>query len=175
MEIKNTTPYTYDTLMAFSKHHDASPEGKRSHWFFLAVGILNTVGLIRYGLHLLMGNRTLLYGLAFAGLVFVEICFFLVLFAPQIRAKRIAKRSMTVSYGFTEDGLTHNAKNGEIASLSYDGILKVTESPDYYFLYIAESDALIVSKNGFTEGTAEEFTALLRDKLGADKLSFYTL
>ena len=175
MEIKNQTAYTYNALMAFSKNHAASPEGKTSHWFFLAVGILNTVGLIRYGFHLLTGNRTLLYGLVYAGLVFVEICFLLVLFAPQIRAKRIANRGATVSYGFTEDGLTHNAKNGEIASLSYDGIQKVTESPDYYFLYIAAADALIVSKNGFTEGTAEEFTALLRDKLGADKLSFYTL
>ncbi len=170
MEIKNTTPYTYDALMAFSKHQAASPEGKRSHWFFLAVGILNTVGLIRYGLHLLMGNRTLLYGLAFAGLVFVEICFFLVLFAPQIRAKRIAKRSMTVSYGFTEDGLTHNAKNGEIASLSYDGIQKVTESPDYYFLYIAEADALIVLKNGFTEGNEADFRLLLRTVIAPEKL-----
>ncbi len=170
MEIKNTTPYTYDTLMAFSKHQAASPEGKKSHWFFLAVGILNTVGLIRYGLHLLMGNRTPLYCLIFAGSVFVEICFFIVLFTPQIHAKRIAKRSMTVSYGFTEDGLTHNAKNREIASLSYDGILKVTESPDYYFLYVAEADALIVAKNGFTQGTEQEFRMLLRTVIDDKKL-----
>ena len=170
MEIKNTTPYTYDALMAFSKHQAASPEGKRSHWFFLAVGILNTVGLIRYGLHLLMGNRTLLYGLVYAGLVFVEICFLFVLFAPQIRAKRIAKRGATVSYGFTEDGLTHNAKKGEIASLSYDGILKVTESPDYYFLYVAEADALIVVKNGFTEGNEQVFRILLRTVIDPKKL-----
>ena len=170
MKIKNTTPYTYDALMAFSKHQAASPEGKRSHWFFLAVGILNTVGLIRYGFHLLMGNRTLLYGLAFAGLVFVEICFLLVLFAPQIRAKRIAKRGATVSYGFTEDGLTHNAINGETTSLSYDSIQKVTESPDYYFLYVAEEDAHIVSKNGFTEGTENDFRTLLRTVIDPKKL-----
>ncbi len=170
MEIRNTTLYTYDALMAFSKHQDASPEGKKSHWFFLAVGILNTVGLIRYGLHLLMGSRTPLYCLVFASSVFVEICFFIVLFAPQIRAKRIAKRSMTVSYGFTEDGLTHNAKNGEITSLSYDGIQKITESPDYYFLYIAEADALIVAKNGFTEGNEDDFRALLHTVIDPQKL-----
>ena len=170
MEIKNTTPYTYDALMAFSKHQTASPEGKKSHWFFLAVGILNTVSLIRYGLHLLMGNRTPLYCLVFASLVFVEICFFIVLFAPQIRAKRIAKQGVTVSYNFTEEGLTHNAKNGEIASLSYDGILKVTESPDYYFLYIAEADALIVAMNGFTEGNEDDFRTLLHTVIDPQKL-----
>ena len=170
MEIKNTTPYTYDALMAFSKHQAASPEGKKSHWFFLAVGILNTVSLIRYGLHLLMGNRTPLYCLVFASLVFVEICFFIVLFAPQIRAKRIAKQGVTVSYSFTEEGLTHNAKNGEIASLSYDGILKVTESPDYYFLYIAEADALIVAKNGFTEGNEDDFRTTLHAVIDPKKL-----
>ena len=170
MEIKNTTSYTYDALMAFSKHQAASPEGKRSHWFFLAVGILNTVGLIRYGLHLLTGNRTPLYCLAFASLVFVEICFLFVLFLPQIRAKRIAKRGATVSYGFTEDGVTHNAQNGESSSLPYNGIRKVTESPDYYFLYIAEGDALIVSKSGFTEGTEQDFRTLLRTVIDPEKL-----
>ena len=170
MEIKNQTAYTYNALMAFSKNHAASPEGKKSHWFFLAVGILNTVGLIRYGLHLLTGNRTPLYGLAFASLVFVEICFFLVLFAPQIRAKRIAKRGATVSYGFTEDGLTHNAINGETTSLSYDSIQKVTESPDYYFLYVAEADAHIVAKNGFTEGNEQDFRTLLRTVIDPQKL-----
>ena len=170
MEIKNTTPYTYDALMAFSKHQAASPEGKRSHWFFLAAGIFNTVGLIRYGLHLLTGNRPPLYCLVFASLVFAEICFFLVLFAPQIRAKRIAKRGATVSYGFTEDGLTHNAINGETTSLSYDSIQKVTESPDYYFLYVAEADALIVVKNGFTEGTENDFRTLLRTVIDPKKL-----
>ncbi len=170
MEIKNTTPYTYDALMAFSRHQAASPEGKKSHWFFLAVGILNTVSLIRYGLHLLMGNRTPLYCLVFASLVFVEICFFIVLFAPQIRAKRIAKQGVTVSYNFTEEGLTHNAKNGEIASLSYDGILKVTESPDYYFLYIAEADAHIVRKDGFTEGNEDDFRTTLHAVIDPQKL-----
>lgn len=170
MEIKNQTIYTYNALMELSKNQAASPENKKSHWFFLAVGILNTISLIRYGLHLLMGNRTPLYCLVFAGLVFVEICFFMVLFAPQIRAKRIAKRSMTISYGFTEDELTHNAKNGEVASLSYDGILKVTESPDYYFLYIAEPDALIVSKNGFTEGNEQDFRTLLHTVIDPKKL-----
>ena len=100
----------------------------------------------------------------------MEICFFIVLFAPQIRAKRIAKQGVTISYNFTEEGLTHNAKNGEIASLSYDGILKVTESPDYYFLYIAEADALIVTKDGFTEGNEDDFRTLLRTVIDPKKL-----
>ena len=170
MEIKNHTPYTYDALRAFSKHQAASPEGKRSHWFFLAVGILNTVGLLRYGVHLLMGNRSPLYCLVFASSVIVEICFFLVLFAPQIRAKKITKQGLTVSYGFTEDGLTHNAINGETTSLSYDSIQKVTESPDYYFLYVAEADAHIVAKNGFTEGNEDDFRTLLRTVIDPQKL-----
>ena len=170
MEIKNQTSYTYDTLMAFSKHQAASPDDKKTNWLVWAAGILTTVSLIRYGIHLLMGNRTPLYCLIFASSVFVEIGFFIILFAPQIRAKRIAKRGATVSYGFTEDGLTHNAKNGEIASLSYDGILKVTESPDYYFLYIAEADALIVAKDGFTEGNEDDFRTLLHAVIDPKKI-----
>ena len=173
MEIKNQTSYTYDALMAFSKHQAASPDDKKTNWLVWAAGILTTVSLIRYGIHLLMGNRTPLYCLIFAGSVFTEICFFIVLFAPQIRAKRIAKQGVTVSYHITEEGLTHNAKNGEIASLSYDGILKVTESPDYYFLYIAEADALIVAKDGFTEGNEADFRALLRTVIDPKKLHIH--
>ena len=170
MEIKNTTAHTYKALMAFAKHQASSPEGKKSHWFFVAVSILNAASLIRFGLYLLMGNRAPLYWMIFAGSVFILICSFIILFAPQIHAKRVAKQGMTVSYGFTEDGLTHNAINGETTSLSYDSIQKVTESPDYYFLYIAEADALIVAKDGFTEGNEADFRTLLRTVIDPQKL-----
>lgn len=170
MEIKSKTAYTYDALMAFSKHHAASPEGKRGHWFFLVAGIVNTVGLLRYGVHLLMGNRSPLYGLVFGCSVIMEICFFIILFLPRIRAKKIAKQGLTVSYVFTEDGLTHNAQNGKIASLPYDGIRKITESPDCYYLYVAEGEALIVDKNGFTEGNENDFRILLHTVIDPKKL-----
>ena len=170
MEIKNTTPYTYDALMAFSKSPASSPEGKKGNLLFWVAGLLNTGGIIRYGVHLLMGNRSPLFCLVFASLVVVEICFILLLFTPRILAKRRAKKSITVSYGFTEDGLMHNAQNGESSSLPYNGIRKVTESPDYYFLYIAEGDALIVSKSGFTEGSEQDFRTLLRTVIDPEKL-----
>jgi len=170
MEIKNTTAHTYKALMAFAKHQASSPEGKKSHWFFVAVSILNAASLIRYGLYLLMGNRAPLYWMIFAGSVFILICSFVILFAPKIHAKRIAKQGMTVTYGFTEEGLTHNAINGETTSLSYDGIQKVTESPDYYFLYIAEADALIVAKDGFTEEGEQNFRMLLHTVIDSNKL-----
>ena len=170
MEIKNTTPYTYDALMAFSKSHDSSPEGKKGNLLFWVAGLLNTGGIIRYGVHLLMGNRSPLFCLVFASLVVVEIGFILLLLTPRILAKRRAKKSITVSYGFTEDGLTHNAINGETTSLSYNSIQKVTESPDYYFLYVAEADAHIVSKSGFTEGNEQDFRTLLRTVIEPKKL-----
>ena len=106
MEIKNTTAHTYKALMAFAKHQASSPEGKKSHWFFVAVSILNAASLIRYGVYLLMGNRAPLYWMIFAGSVFILICSFIILFAPKIHAKRVAKQGMTVTYGFTEDSNT---------------------------------------------------------------------
>ena len=170
MEIKNVTTYSYDALMALSGNQAASPEGKKNHWFFLAAGILNTVSLIRYGLHLLMGNRSPLYCLVFAGLVLVELGFFIIPLTPRIHAGKMAKQNMTVAYIFDENGLTHSRRNGEITSLSYADILEVTESPDYYFLDVAEAEALIVAKNGFTEGTEPDFRVLLKAVIDNQKL-----
>lgn len=170
MEIKNTTAYTYDALTAFSKSHAASPEGKKGNVLLWVAGILTAGSLIRYGVHLLMGNRTPLYCLVFVSSVVVAICFILVLLTPRIHAKRRARQNTVVSYGFAEDGLTHSAQNGEITSLPYDGIRKVTESLDYYFLYVAEGDALIVSRSGFTEGSENDFRLLLRTVIDPQKL-----
>ena len=46
----------------------------------------------------------------------------------------------------------------------YMKLYKVFETKDYFYLYINEENAVLVSKNGFKLGTAEEFTEFIKKK-----------
>lgn len=46
----------------------------------------------------------------------------------------------------------------------YLKLYKVFETKDYFYLYIDEENAVLVNKNGFKLGTAEEFTEFIKKK-----------
>lgn len=46
----------------------------------------------------------------------------------------------------------------------YLKLYKVFETKDYFYLYIDEENAVLVNKNGFKLGTAEEFTDFIKKK-----------
>ena len=43
-------------------------------------------------------------------------------------------------------------------------LFKVFETKDYFYLYIDDENAVLVSKNGFKLGTAEEFSEFIKKK-----------
>ena len=47
----------------------------------------------------------------------------------------------------------------------YFKLYKVFETKDYFYLYVNEENAVLVSKNGFKLGSAEEFTAFIKKKV----------
>ena len=47
----------------------------------------------------------------------------------------------------------------------YLKLYKVFETKDYFYLYVDEENAVLVSKNGFKLGTAEEFTTFIKKKV----------
>ena len=46
----------------------------------------------------------------------------------------------------------------------YMRLYKVFETKDYFYLYIDDENAVLVSKNGFKLGTAEEFSEFIKKK-----------
>ena len=48
----------------------------------------------------------------------------------------------------------------------YFQIIGAYETKTYFYLYFTAEQAYFVAKDGFTQGTAEELRALLREKLG---------
>ena len=47
---------------------------------------------------------------------------------------------------------------------TYLKLYKVFETKDYFYLYLDEENAILVSKNGFKLGTASEFTEFIKKK-----------
>ena len=47
----------------------------------------------------------------------------------------------------------------------YFKLYKVFETKDYFYLYVDEENAVLVNKNGFKLGTAEEFTTFIKKKV----------
>jgi len=50
------------------------------------------------------------------------------------------------------------------STFTYSRLHKVFETKDYFYLYINEDNAILVSKTGFNLGTAEEFSEFIKKK-----------
>lgn len=73
---------------------------------------------------------------------------------------------------FTENGYTRSLKGEEggveeSTSGRYDALVKVVETAKDFYLYTAPSQALLVDKEYFTEGTATDLRAILQKALGS--------
>ena len=102
---------------------------------------------------------------AFCAALFV---YFIVLCVniPKRAYKRMGRNAGTVGrYTFTDDGMTVAASTdgyeGE-TTVSYDHILRVIDTPEYFFLFISGSNAWPVDKSTFEGGTPEQLTEKLR-------------
>lgn len=103
----------------------------------------------------------------FLMLLFLAMMFFTVLFRMYLPGKRYQKTKRK----FAEKKQTSVTINFfkfhfkiEDKVYPYLKLYKVFETPDYFYLYVDEENAVLVNKNGFKIGTAEEFTDFIKKK-----------
>ena len=78
----------------------------------------------------------------------------------QKTQKRIFKnKENTFTFSFYNLYFTLNE-----TTFYYFKLYKVFETPDYFYLYINEDNAAMVSKTGFEVGTAEDFSDFIKKK-----------
>ena len=70
-----------------------------------------------------------------------------------------SKKETGFIFTFYKNYFTINKK-----TIYYFKLFKVFETKDYFYLYIDEDTAALVSKKGFEIGTAEEFSNFIRKK-----------
>ena len=68
------------------------------------------------------------------------------------------------NYEFFKNYFKINNQDGE-AQVLYFKLYRVIEAKDFFYIYISRQYAFIVSKQGFTKGTSEEFSNFMKKKM----------
>lgn len=170
----NRTSITFECMWAFNAHVARLKRRTVSNIVWTALwSVMLTVWIV---LAVIRPSTTaslalLLCAVAVAGHVYMLI------FMNVILKRRVQKHPhIGGQYAFTfeEDHFTEDFTSSDAASQSrilYSALLKVEETERYLYLFNQPSTAFLIDKNGFTQGSAEELKALLRQKLSPDKLS----
>ena len=175
MEIKNTTPYTYETLLEFNRQHRRKLIRTMIVIVCVCAGIL-LMAVIASAILAALEIAPFETQIAGTATVYILISVFLLLW-PSLRRKKVctkqAARHTVASLTFTEEGFMEDITADTFNSHSenkYFLIIKVTESDHAFYLYVAPNAALVVSKSGFTEGNENDLRLLLRTVVDPKKL-----
>ena len=177
MEIKNTTPYTYDCLIEFNRSYLRKTRRTTTILTITVTGLLLFLFLLQ-GMLMLLGEEPVLPVDSTVRLVVVLTLLFILSFVvfPRLTKRAVRKQAAmenVTDYIFTEDGFEQTSDSKSIKEhqqCRYDILVKVTESEHYFYLFINPRAAHIVAKNGFTEGNENDFRLLLRTVIDSKKL-----
>ena len=176
MNIQNRTAYTYDCIIEFNRHYRRRTNLVLNIILGVCSGVMCLCLLISVLFFLADGEFILdVTSVAYAIIIIVFSMVFI--FGTPILIKHIARKQAalnTVStYLFTEEHFEDSSESTvktELVKCKYDAIIKVTESEHYFYLFISRQAAHIVDKQGFTEGTEQDFRDLLRTVIEEKKL-----
>ena len=175
MEIKNTTAYTYETLMEFNRQHKRKLLTAMTIIICVCSGIMLLV-VIASAILAALEIAPFETQIACTAMVYIPIAVFLLLW-PSLRRKKIcamqAANHTVAGMTFTEESFIEDITADTVNSHSenrYSVITEVTESTNAFYLYIAPNAAHIVRKDGFTQGNENDFRILLRTVIDPKKL-----
>ena len=176
MEIKNTTSYTYDILMEFNRQHQKKLITAMQIIICACAGGMILALIAGLTLNATLGGEPMTAVDFTLPPIYVLGAAFLLAY-PPIRRKMICTKQANlhtrVECTFTEEGFSEISTSDTVSEqreCKYAIITKVTESANAFYLYIAPNAAHIISKNGFTEGTENDFRTLLRTVIEPKKL-----
>lgn len=163
MEIFNTTAYTRDTVLAFQRFNARLV--KKVPWSTYALFAL-LFAMLAVGLVFSIVIRGWIYlGVIALGIfVFARRAYFLFI-APARKFDKASFKDAAQAYAFRKQGFSVSA-NGEELKRRYEEVRACYETPDAFYLYFNKGQAFIVSKAGFTQGTAGDLRRRLAERLG---------
>lgn len=155
------TPYTYETYKELNEFHFSSR--KRGNKIFL---IMLSIIIVLCGILLIflksypMGIVYTILGIFFLVWAYV---------APKIATKVMSKSDKMLDNLINTDTFYdeyfENTNEQSNAKIFYNQLYDAYEAKDYFYLYVNRRSAYIISKNGFKEGTSENFREFLQEKL----------
>lgn len=153
---KNVTKYTANNYKKFAEFH--SNKYSFSHNIYTLIMSI----LLLYCVILNIKNKNILLILFFLLLLIL----FLIwrLYIPNKRYQKMKEnyknnKASEFEFSFYKNYFTINKK-----TLYYFKLFKVFETNDYFYLYVNEDNAALVSKKGFKIGSADEFSKFIKKK-----------
>ena len=158
---KNSTKYSKKIYDQFSRFHN--DKFSLSYDFFTLLIIV----LLVYCLILGIKNSLVFLSIIFAIslILFIGYRLFNPIFSykKEVSKKAIAKEK-TFKYLFY-DKYFKIKDNLNYHTIHYFRLYKVFETEDFFYLYYDKKRSFIVGKTGFTQGTPQEFSKFIKDKM----------
>lgn len=153
---KNITKYNSKNYEQFIKFH-----GEKFNFSYNIYTIVMSVLLI-YCIILNIIQKNIPFILLF--LAMLILIFLFRMYFPMKRYQKTKKqfsknKETSISFSFYKFYFSVGKK-----TFPYMRLFKVFETKDYFYLYIDDENAVLVSKNGFKLGTAEEFSEFIKKK-----------
>lgn len=153
---KNITKYNSKNYEQFIKFH-----GEKFNFSYNMYTAVMSILLI-YCIILNIMQKNIPFVLLFLALLIL--IFLFRMYLPMKRYQKTKKqysknKETSISFIFYKFYFTVGKK-----TFPYMRLYKVFETKDYFYLYIDDENAVLVSKNGFRVGTAEEFSKFIKKK-----------
>lgn len=153
---KNITKYNSKNYEQFIKFH-----GEKFNFSYNMYTIVMSILLI-YCIILNIVQKDILLMLLFITLLIL--LFLIRIYFPMKRYQKTKKKfshnkETSISFTFYKFYFSFGKK-----TITYSKLYKVYETKDYFYLYLDDENAVLVSKKGFQMGTAKEFSEFIKKK-----------
>lgn len=169
-----TTEYDKKTILMMNRAAHKTFRRKQfliRRIFLMGLGL---VCLVSGGLLLLIfsqldsKDKALAVGATLIGVLAVGEGVFLDRLGAWGSARQMLEGSRRWRLRFSEEGFSGENEDGVHADYPYSQIRAAYEMTEYFLLQIDKLHCVILDKNGFTQGTSEEFRRFIADKTGAE-------
>lgn len=153
---KNITKYNSKNYEQFIKFH-----GEKFNFSYNMYTIIMSVLLI-YCIILNISQKEIWLILLFLALLIL--LFLIRMYFPMKRYQKTKKKysknkEISISFTFYKFYFSFEEK-----TITYSKIYRVYETKDYFYLYLDDENAVLVSKSGFKLGSVEEFRKFIKKK-----------
>ncbi len=158
---KNSTQYSKKLYDEFTRFHN------EKFSFSYNIFTIFILVLLIYALIVTMKNKIIFLAIVFALSIlgFSTYRFFspMMFYKKEVSKKSVTKEKIFKFYFYDKYFKIRDNLNYDI--IPYFRLYKVFETTNFFYLYFTRKYSFIIDKAGFTQGTAEEFSKFIKDKM----------
>ncbi len=158
---KNTTQYSKKLYDEFTRFHN---DKNNLYYEIFTIFILI---LLVYCLIETIKSKLVVLSIVFILALIIFTCYRLfnpiLIYKKEVKNKAIAKSDTFKFYFYNNYFKVRDKLNFD--KVSYFRLYKVYETDKYFYLYLTKRYSFIINKEGFTQGTAEEFSTFIKNKM----------